>query len=95
MNRTDISSIGRAVDLTYATNRAIAVITLLVAIGGLLWQRLSGAPWLASTTWGSQAGLTVFLTWALCRELDPDHPTAAFAAVGPMLLEGHFREASA
>jgi len=86
VNRTDISSIGRAVDLTYATNRAIAVITLLVAIGGLLWQRLSGAPWLASTTWGSQAGLTVFLTWALCRELDPDHPTAAFAAAGFALV---------
>jgi len=27
-------------------------------------------------------GLTTFLTWALCRELDPDHPPAAFVAVG-------------
>ena len=86
MKRTDVSSIGRAVDLTYATNRAIVVVTLVVTTGGLLWQRHSGAPWLASTTWGAQVGLTVFLAWVVCRELDPDHPTAAFAAAGLALV---------
>lgn len=82
MKRADISSIGRAIDPAYPTNRAIAVVTLVVMFGGLLRQRLTGAPWLASAMWGAQAGLTVFLAWALCRELDPDHPAAAFLAAG-------------
>jgi len=83
---TDISSVGRAIDPAYATNRAIAVVSLVVMTGGLLCQRLSGAPWLASAMWGAQAGLTVFLAWALCRELDPDHPAAAFLAAGLALV---------
>ena len=86
MKRTDITSIGRAVDLTYATNRAIAVATVLVTVGGLFWRRLSGAPWLSSAAWGTQVGLTVFLTWALCRELDPDHAIASFVAAGLALV---------
>ena len=86
MRRTDVTSIGRAVDLTYPTNRAVAVVMFLVTIGGLIWRRLSGFPWLASARWGAQAGLTVFLAWALCRELDPDHPASAFAAAGLSLM---------
>ncbi len=80
MNLTDITSIGRTIDPHYPTNRAIAILTLVIAAGAALWQRLSGEPWLASATWGLQAGLTVFLAWALCRELDPDHPLGAFVA---------------
>ena len=86
MKRTDLSSIGRALDLTYPTNRAIAVVTLLVTVGGLVWQSSAGVPWFASATWGVQAGLTVFLAWAVCRELDPDHPVAAFPAAGLALV---------
>lgn len=86
MKMTDITSIGRPIDLHYPTNRAIAAVTLVVTIGGLLWQRLTGAPWSASALWGAHAGLAVFLAWALCRELDPDRPMAAFPAAGIALL---------
>lgn len=85
MKRTDISSLGRPLDSEYPTNRAIGLVTLLVTIAGLIWQRLSGVPWLDSALWGAQAGLTGFLTWALCRELDPDHPVAALPAAGMAL----------
>ena len=81
MKLTDVTSVGRTIDPHYPTNRAIAILTLLITVAAALWQRLSaGQPWLASATWGLQAGLTIFLTWALCRELDPDHPLGAFLA---------------
>jgi len=86
MKRTDITSLGRPLDPDYPTNRAIGVVALVVLLGGLVWQRLSGAPWLDSALWGARAGLTVFLAWALCRELDPDHPMAAFLAAGLALV---------
>jgi hypothetical protein len=81
MNVRDLTSIGRPIDPSYPTNRAIALVTLAVLLVGALWQRISGEAWLASALWGAQAGLTIFLAWALCRELDPDHPMAAFVAV--------------
>ena len=86
MNPYDLTSIGRPIDPEYPTNRAIALITLMVAVGGAVWRGVSGRAWLASVLWGVQAGLAVFLAWALCRELDPDHPAAAFPAAGLALL---------
>ena len=32
--------------------------------------------------WGWAAGLSIFLAWALTRELDPDHPGSALLAAG-------------
>ncbi len=86
MNRQAITTIGRPIDPSYPTNCAIAILALVVILVGALWQRLSGAAWLAGALWGARAGLAVFLTWALCRELDPDHPLAAFVAAALALL---------
>lgn len=86
MKMSDITSIGRTIDPQYPTNRAIAIITILVVLGGTVFQRLSGGGWGASVLWGINAGLTVFLTWALCRELDPDHPMGAFVAAALALV---------
>lgn len=81
MNLRDITSVGRSVDLRLPSNRAAVAATIAVTAAGALWQLLSGEPWFASAAWGAQAGIAVFLAWALCRELDPDHPLAAFAAI--------------
>jgi len=90
MNRSTLTTVGRPIDLSYPTNRAIALLALLVVVGGALLQRLSGTPWLRTVLWGAQAGLSVFLAWVLCRELDPDHDLSAFVAadlaVGGLLL---------
>jgi hypothetical protein len=85
MKMTDITAIGRPIDPDYPTNRAIAIVTLMAMVVGALWKGLSGTAWGASVMWGVQAGLTVFLAWAFCRELDPDHPMAAFVAVALIL----------
>lgn len=89
MNRSTLTTVGRPVDLSYPTNRAIAAVSLVVMIGAAILQRLSGASWIQSALWGAQAGLVVFLAWALCRELDPDHALAAFVAAG-LALGGLF-----
>ena len=82
MKMGNISAIGRPLDPDYGTSRAIAIITGVVFLAGVIVQILSGAGWLSGARWGLSAGLTVFLSWALCRELDPDHDLSAFGAAG-------------
>jgi hypothetical protein len=61
-------------------------VTILVMVGGALLQLLFGRRWGESILWGVNAGLSVFLTWALCREVDPDHALSAFVAAGLALV---------
>ena len=82
MRSTTLTTVGRPIDLSYPTNRAIAVASLLVMLGAIMLQRAAGTAWTYSVLWGAQAGLSFFLAWALCRELDPDHDLSAFLAAG-------------
>lgn len=81
-----ISAIGRPVDMQYPTNRAIAIVTLLVMGAGGVYRFIVGDGVLPAAGWGLTAGLTVFLTWALARELDPDYDYSAFVAAGLALV---------
>jgi hypothetical protein len=81
-----ITALVRPVDPSYPTNLAIGLVTLVVAVGGMLVQLATGASPAESRLWGLSAGVTVFLTWALGRELDPDHPLSAFVGVGLALI---------
>ncbi|MFW6115934.1 MAG: hypothetical protein ACOC7Y_02610 [Chloroflexota bacterium] len=85
MKNAALTTVGRSIDLSYPTNRAIAVVSFLVMVGAVLLQRTAGAPWLQSLLWGAQAALSIFLAWVLCRELDPDHDLSAFVAAGVAL----------
>ena len=83
MKLSDLTSLGRIpIDPRYPTNIAIAALALVVTIAGTLWRLLSGLALLESALWGIGVGLVVFLTWALGRELDPDHDLSAFAGAG-------------
>jgi hypothetical protein len=73
-------SIGRPIDRAYATNRAIAGLTLVVAIGGFAVRRWTGSGPLAAFGWSLIGAAGFFLAWAVARELDPDHDLSAFAA---------------
>ena len=86
MKMSDITALGRAIDPRYPTNLAIAVLALVVAIGGTAWRLVTGLPLLESALWGIGAGFVLFLTWALGRELDPDHDLSAFMGVGLALI---------
>jgi hypothetical protein len=80
------SSIGRPVDRRYPTNRAIAGLTLAVAILGFAMRRLTGTHPLEAFTGGLVLAIGFFLAWAIARELDPDHDASAFVAAGLSLI---------
>lgn len=89
MSLRSISGIARPVDPGYATNRAIAVVTVAVIALEALRQIVTGAGFLAGGLAGILPGLAVFLAWAICRELDPDHDLSAFVAAA-LALAGTF-----
>jgi MFS family permease len=86
MPLSNITAIARPIDPNYPTNRAIALITLAVIVGGAIFQLIVGGQLVQSISWGIAAGLAVFLAWALARELDPDHDLSAFVAAGLALM---------
>jgi hypothetical protein len=84
-----LSSVARPIDPSYPTNRAIAALTIVVMAGGTIFALLSGGGGVESVRQGIGAGLAVFLAWAVCRELDPDHDLSAFVSAG-LALGGLF-----
>ncbi len=86
------TSIGRPVDPSYPTNKAVLV---LMPIGGAIAAVVSlssGAPWGASIVGAVHGLLVVFGSWALTREVAPDDDPAAFvgmaAAYSAFLIVG-------
>jgi hypothetical protein len=71
-------TLGRSMDFSYKTNQMIALSSVLAATIGWMLARnfLSGV----------YGGFGVFLTWALVRELDPNHEYSAFLAAAFSLL---------
>jgi hypothetical protein len=83
MKLTDFTALGRTpIDPSYPTNLAIATLALGVTTIGVILSLLTGAALLESVLSGIGAGLVPFLTWALGRELDPDHDLSAFVGAG-------------
>lgn len=82
MRLRDVTSVGRSVDPRYPTLRAIGALSLVAGAAGAVAHLLAGASLLESTTWGAGAGVAVFLSWAVGRELDPDHDLSAFVGAG-------------
>lgn len=80
MKSKSLSSVTRSVDLTYPTNRAISVVTLLFffVIAGSHF--ISGKDVFPALYSGLRAGTSVFFAWAFAREIDPDNELSAFVA---------------
>lgn len=71
-------TLGRKIDFSYKTNLLILILVVVVsAVGWLVTGEISS---------GISLGGSVFLTWALCREIDPAHDYSAFVAVALSLL---------
>lgn len=76
-----VSTVARPLDPTYPTNLAITFVTAVTAVTGGGYRWLIGETWLDAAVWGLLAGIAVFLTWAIGREIDPDHEWCAFVGV--------------
>jgi len=74
------TSLARPLDFSYRSNQFIAALSLTAILFGSGFQLATGNMLLYSTLWGLQLGFSVFLTWALAREIDPDFPSSAAAA---------------
>jgi hypothetical protein len=81
-----LTGIGRPLDLKYPGNWDIFFLTLAVTVFGIGFQLIWGPGGFQTVLWGLGAGLSVFLTWALGRELDPDHVVSDFIAAGLTLV---------
>lgn len=83
MRLSDVTALGRVpIDPSYPTNIAITVLASGVTIAGTIIRLISGGALVESALWGIGAGFALFLTWALGRELDPDHDLSAFVGTG-------------
>lgn len=74
------SSVGRPLDPSYPTNKAVLILMPLTAVlaGAAAWW--SGAAMSDATGAATAAALALFAAWALGREMAPDDNAAAFVA---------------
>lgn len=80
------SGVARPLDLSYRTNRAIVLLALGVLLIVAAASALAGTGTVETLTRSVGAALAVFLSWALCREVDPDHDHSALLAAAMMIL---------
>ncbi len=80
MKVSKLSLLARSIDLSYPTNRAIVIITLIFFLGASSLQFILERDVFSALYSGLKAGASVFLAWAFARELDPDNELSAFFA---------------
>jgi hypothetical protein len=81
MDFYSISSLGRPLDPSYPTNRAVIVLIPILTALGVLTASIEGEPILVALILGARFGLAGFVSWALTREIDPDHDGSAFLSM--------------
>ncbi|MBP2147153.1 heme O synthase-like polyprenyltransferase [Methanofollis sp. W23] len=79
-----VSGIARPLDVSYLTNRAIAIFSLAIVVIITTTTAFNGVGIVESMISGAASGLVVFLAWALGREVDPDHDLSALFAAALM-----------
>lgn len=81
MKISNFTSLARVVDPRYPTNLAIIVLSTIAGGALFLLKIYQGVDFSTSIVSTAVLALTVFLTWALGREIDPEHELAAFAGL--------------
>jgi hypothetical protein len=89
MKISNYSSLVRVVDPRYPTNFAILVLSSLAGGAQFLFKIYQGTELLNRITAAIPLAVTVFLTWALGREIDPEHELAAFAGLA-LVIPGYW-----
>jgi hypothetical protein len=76
----------RGFDLSYAPNKVLFAVLLLVIPITLSWQMFTGETIVQSLMQTMLQVILVFLCWSIGRELDPDHDYAAFFGIVLLFL---------
>lgn len=76
-----LTSIARLIDLRVVSNRQVALGSLAVAAAAGGYSLTHGESISQAVGLAVEAGLSVFLGWAIARELDPDNPRSALIAL--------------
>jgi hypothetical protein len=77
----DYTSIGRPLDPTWPSNKAVLILVPLAAVVGFAHSLGGGAGFLAALNMAFIQAAAVFGTWALARELMPDDHVSAFISM--------------
>lgn len=80
------TSIGRPLEPAYPTNKAVLILMPLAAILGAAISWMQGETGILLLQQAVTFLLVVFASWALARELDPDHDLAAFISMSVAVL---------
>ena len=75
------TSIGRPLDIQYATNKAILCILAVSLIVSLFYFRLQNLPIIQGIISSFLFTAGVFFCWAIGREIDPEHDISAFVGL--------------
>jgi hypothetical protein len=76
------SGLARSIDPAYPTNKAVLLFAPVAFLLGALYAYYAGYQLGETTLAGINAGLLLFIAWALTRELSPDDNVAAFVGAG-------------
>jgi hypothetical protein len=83
---TQFTHIGRMIDPRYPTNLAIMIWSMFVGALMLGFRLISGIDIIQAGIASVVAGLAVFATWAISREIDPQEQLSAFVSVTLMTI---------
>ncbi|MDQ7035996.1 MAG: hypothetical protein Q9P01_14520 [Anaerolineae bacterium] len=75
------SHLGRPVDLRFRTNRIISILMLVSGIVAFVAAFITDMGFSNALSALFVTAFATFITWALAREIDPDHDWSAFVAV--------------
>lgn len=76
-----LTSLARVIDLRVPSNRVVALASVLALAAGVGYSVTQGEPVAQAVALGIEYALSVFLAWAIARELDPDKPRSAFFSI--------------
>lgn len=80
------SSLGRPLDPRYKTNLLILILAVVAGMAGVGVALYDQRGPIVAIGIGLLAGMLTVLTWALARELDPQHDYAAFVGLLPAVI---------
>lgn len=91
MQISKFTALARPLDISYRSNFSIIILSIIILLAGFFytWGFLDNG-FSDSIWWAFQAALSVFLAWALGREIDPDVKPTAFLAIPFSLILFYF-----